>query len=129
MGGMVWYQDKLIVTSWEADADHNVMYIFDMNRILQATVNSSAVGKASGGWSADGYQYVMPAIGSYSLAGGACSATNDNSLPCFGSISLDRSSVPGCGRSPNGRRTARGTGREPPMRFRNGCCSPCRCPR
>ena len=33
MGGMVWYQDKLIVTSWEADADHNVMYIFDMNRV------------------------------------------------------------------------------------------------
>ncbi|QIY93425.1 hypothetical protein HEP87_03825 [Streptomyces sp. S1D4-11] len=94
MGGMVWYQDKLIVTSWEKDSDNNVMYIFDMKRILQATVNSSAVGKVSGGWSADGYQYVMPAVGSYSLAGGACSSTNDDSRPCFGSISLDRSSVP-----------------------------------
>ncbi|MCX4426622.1 hypothetical protein [Streptomyces mirabilis] len=49
MGGMVWYQDKLIVTSWEKDSDNNVMYIFDMKRILQATVNSSAVGKVSGG--------------------------------------------------------------------------------
>ncbi len=44
------------------------MYIFDMKRILQATVNSTAVGKVSGGWSADGYQYVMPAVGFYSLA-------------------------------------------------------------
>ncbi|MGW4984639.1 hypothetical protein [Streptomyces mirabilis] len=40
MGGMVWYQDKLIVTSWEKDSDNNVMYIFDMKRILRATVNS-----------------------------------------------------------------------------------------
>ncbi|MFF6805641.1 hypothetical protein [Streptomyces sp. NPDC012616] len=94
LGGMVWYQDKLIVTSWEKDADHNVMYIFDMKRILQATVNSSIIGKVSGGWSAGGYQYVMPAIGSYSLAGGACTSANDDSLPCFGSISLDRSSMP-----------------------------------
>ncbi|MFI1510343.1 hypothetical protein [Streptomyces sp. NPDC020597] len=94
MGGMVWYQDKLIVTSWEKDADNNVMYVFDMKRILQATVNSSTVGKVSGGWSAGGYQYVMPAIGSYSLAGGACNSANDDSLPCFGSISLDRSSTP-----------------------------------
>ncbi|MDN3353160.1 hypothetical protein [Actinomadura sp. DC4] len=94
IGGMVWYQDKLLVTSWEGDADHNQLYIFDMHRILQATVNSSTVGKVSNGWSADGYQYVMPAIGSYSLVGGACVATNDDSFPCFGSISLDRSSVP-----------------------------------
>jgi hypothetical protein len=49
----------------------------------------------SGGWSVAGYQYVMPAIGSYSLADtGACDADNDNSRPCFGSISLDRSSNP-----------------------------------
>ncbi|MET9914262.1 hypothetical protein ABZZ74_47480 [Streptomyces sp. NPDC006476] len=94
IGGMVWYQDKLIVTSWEQDADHNQLYIFDMHRILQATVNSSVVGKVSNGWSADGYQYVMPAIGSYSLAGGGCVSTNDDSFPCFASISLDRSSVP-----------------------------------
>ncbi|TKA13234.1 hypothetical protein [Actinacidiphila oryziradicis] len=94
MGGMSWYQDKLYVTSYDTDADHNVMYVFDMGRILQATVNSSAVGKVDGGWSADGYQYVMPAIGSYSLAGGGCSTASDNNLPCFASISLDRSSTP-----------------------------------
>ncbi|WP_159106677.1 hypothetical protein [Streptomyces rishiriensis] len=94
LGGMVWNQDKLIVTSWEKDADNNVMYVFDMKRILQATVDSSTVGKVTGGWSAGGYQYVMPAIGAYSLAGGACSSVDDDSRPCFGSISLDRSSVP-----------------------------------
>ena len=94
MGGMVWYQNKLYVTSYDGDTDHNVMYVFDIDRILQATVDSPTVGKTSGGWSADGYQYVMPAIGSYSLTGGACSAASDTSRPCFGSISLDRSSTP-----------------------------------
>ncbi|MFI5875109.1 hypothetical protein ACIBAH_22130 [Streptomyces sp. NPDC051445] len=94
LGGMVWYQDKLIVTSWQKDSDDNMLYVFDMKRILQTTVSSPAIGKVTGGWSAGGYQYVMPAIGSYSLAGGACNPTNDDSLPCFGSISLDRSSVP-----------------------------------
>jgi hypothetical protein len=93
MGGMVWYQNKLYVTAYNGDPDHNALYVFDMGRILQATVNSSAVGKTSGGWSADGYQYVMPAIGSYSLSG-ACTATTDTALPCFASISLDRSSTP-----------------------------------
>lgn len=95
LGGMVWYQNKLYVTSYDGDTDHNVLYVFDIDHILQATVNSTAVGKtSSGGWSADGFQYVMPAIGSYSLTGGGCSATNDTSQPCFGSISLDRSSTP-----------------------------------
>ncbi|MEV5613673.1 hypothetical protein [Streptomyces sp. NPDC052225] len=94
LGGMVWYQDKLIVTARNGAADNNALYIYDMSRILQANVNSSAIGKVDGGWSAHGYQYVMPAIGSYSLTGGACVSTNDDGVPCFASISLDRTSTP-----------------------------------
>ncbi|MFD6419790.1 hypothetical protein [Streptomyces sp. NPDC060194] len=94
LGGMVWYQDKLIVTARNGAADNNAMYIFDMSRILQANVNSTAIGKVSGGWSARGYQYVMPAIGSYSLTAGACNSSVGTSVPCFGSVSLDRTSTP-----------------------------------
>ncbi|MFF1451387.1 hypothetical protein ACFVYF_25105 [Streptomyces sp. NPDC058274] len=94
IGGMVWYQDKLIVTAKNGADHNNALFVFDMHRILQANVNSDAVGKVSGGYSAHGYQYVLPAIGSYDLTGGACTATNDNAVPCFGSISLDRTSTP-----------------------------------
>lgn len=94
IGGMVWYQDKLIVTAKNGADHNNALFVFDMHRILQADVNSSAVGKVSGGYSAHGYQYVLPAIGSYDLTGGKCTADNDNAVPCFGSISLDRTSTP-----------------------------------
>jgi hypothetical protein len=94
VGGMVWYQDKLIVTAKNGADHNNALFVFDMNRILKASVNSTEIGKVSGGWSARGYQYVMPAIGSYNLTGGACSASNDDAVPCFGSISLDRTSTP-----------------------------------
>ncbi|MEW2404224.1 hypothetical protein [Streptomyces sp. NPDC046862] len=94
IGGMVWYQDKLIVTAKNGAGHNNALFVFDMHRILQADVNSSAVGKVSGGYSAHGYQYVLPAIGSYNLTGGKCDADNDNAVPCFGSISLDRTSTP-----------------------------------
>ncbi|WP_328690904.1 hypothetical protein OG418_37665 [Streptomyces phaeochromogenes] len=94
VGGMVWYQDKLIVTAKNGADHNNALFVFDMNSILRADVNSTEIGKVSGGWSARGYQYVMPAIGSYNLTGGACSASNDNAAPCFGSISLDRTSTP-----------------------------------
>ncbi|WP_406487546.1 hypothetical protein [Streptomyces phaeochromogenes] len=94
VGGMVWYQDKLIVTAKNGADHNNALFVFDMNSILQADVNSTEIGKVSGGWSARGYQYVMPAIGSYNLTGGACSASNNNAVPCFGSISLDRTSTP-----------------------------------
>jgi len=91
LGGMVWYGDKLIVTAHNGDT--NALYFFSMSQILQATVNSSSVGAVSGGYSADGYQYVMPALGSYSYASGS-TCTGDPTLPCFGSISLDRSTSP-----------------------------------
>ncbi|MPY58113.1 hypothetical protein [Streptomyces spongiae] len=94
VGGMVWYQDKLIVTAKNGADHNNALFVFDMHRILQANVNSSEVGKVSGGYSAHGYQYVLPAIGSYNLTGGKCDDKNDNAVPCFGSISLDRTSTP-----------------------------------
>jgi hypothetical protein len=94
VGGMVWYQDKLIVTAQNHAKYNNALFVFDMHRILRANVNSSAVGKVSGGFSAHGYQYVLPAIGSYQLTGGQCTDGNDNGTPCFASISLDRTSEP-----------------------------------
>ncbi|MEU1041195.1 hypothetical protein ACFYP4_01985 [Streptomyces sp. NPDC005551] len=94
VGGMVWYQDKLIVTA-KNGADHdNALFVFDMHRILRANVDSDAVGKVSGGYSAHGYQYVLPAVGSYNLTGGACTSSHDNAVPCFASVSLDRTSTP-----------------------------------
>ncbi|MFS8197433.1 hypothetical protein ACLVWQ_01975 [Streptomyces sp. CWNU-52B] len=94
VGGMVWYQDKLIVTA-KNGADHDdALFVFDMNRILRADVDSSEVGRVDDGWSARGYKYVMPAMGSYSLTGGACDARAADGRPCVASVSLDRTSTP-----------------------------------
>ncbi|MFJ4832495.1 hypothetical protein ACIP79_21735 [Streptomyces sp. NPDC088747] len=90
LGGMVWYQDKLIVTARNGTA----LLAFDLRRILETDVNSAAIGKVGGGYSADGYRYVLPAIGSYDLTGGTCTTGDDRSVPCFGSLSLDRTSAP-----------------------------------
>ncbi|MFF1637809.1 hypothetical protein ACFVXA_09280 [Streptomyces sp. NPDC058246] len=90
LGGMVWYQDKLIVTAAQGAG----LLVFDLHRILEADVNSGAVGRVSGGYSADGYQYVLPAIGSYDVPGGTCSTAGDKAVPCFGSLSLDRTTAP-----------------------------------
>ncbi|MEU6225457.1 hypothetical protein [Streptomyces sp. NPDC047042] len=94
ISGMVWYQDKLLVTASAKDSDGKALYVYDMNRILRASVDDPAVGRVPGGWSAHGYGYVMPAVASYSLAGGACDPASDDRLPCFGSLSLDRTSTP-----------------------------------
>jgi hypothetical protein len=94
IGGMVWYQDKLIVTARNGAAGDDALFVFDMNRILRADVISGAVGKVRDGWSAHGYRYVMPAMGSYSLTGGSCDATTNDHVPCFASVSLDRTSTP-----------------------------------
>lgn len=94
MGGMVWYQDKLIVTARNDAVGNNALYVFDMARILRADVISDTVGKVSDGWSAHHYRYVMPAVGSYSLTGGRCDATTSDHVPCFASVSLDRTSTP-----------------------------------
>ncbi|WKK26294.1 hypothetical protein QZH56_12265 [Streptomyces olivoreticuli] len=94
LGGMTWYGDKLIVTASNGDAHNNALFVFSMKHILRATANGHEIGKVSGGgYSAHGYQYLMPAIGSYSLSA-KCDAKTDQGTPCFGSISLDRSTSP-----------------------------------
>jgi len=78
VSGMVWYQDKLLVTA--ADG----LYVYDMHRIQRATVDSGRVGKVRGGWAAYGSRYVLPAVASYRFTGTARPAA----------ISLDRSTAP-----------------------------------
>lgn len=79
VSGMVWYQDRLLVTA--ADG----LYVYDMRRIQRATVDSGAVGRVRGGWAANGARYVLPAVGSYRLMGRAARPA---------AISLDRSTAP-----------------------------------
>ncbi len=84
LSGMVWYEDKLLVTA--DDDGRDALYVYDMNRVQRATVAASAVGRVRGGWSAHGYRYVMPAVGSYQVTGA------DGAVPA--SISLDRTTTP-----------------------------------
>jgi hypothetical protein len=90
LGGMVWYQDKLIVTAEHGEG----LLVFDLHRLLRADVDSDAVGRVGHGYSAAGYQYVLPAIGSYDPEGGACARGRHHTVPCFGSLSLDRTTTP-----------------------------------
>jgi hypothetical protein len=85
ISGMVWYQDKLLVTT--SGGTRDALYVYDMNRIQRTTVTASAVGRVREGWSAAGYRYVLPAIGSYRLAGGKAAVRPAG-------LSLDRSTVP-----------------------------------
>ncbi|MFF7788401.1 hypothetical protein [Streptomyces sp. NPDC007991] len=85
LSGMVWYQDKLLVTTREGDRD--ALYVYDMDRIQRATVDSEAVGRVRGGWSAYGSRYVLPAVASYALPGG-------DDVPRPAALSLDRSTSP-----------------------------------
>ncbi|MFG1667164.1 hypothetical protein [Streptomyces sp. Y7] len=81
LSGMVWYQDKLLVTA--ADG----LYVYDMNRVQRTTVDSAAVGRVGSGWSARGQRFVLPAVGSYRLTGA-------RGAPHLGGISLDRTTAP-----------------------------------
>ncbi|MEU0068327.1 hypothetical protein ABZ027_01940 [Streptomyces sp. NPDC006332] len=85
LSGMVWYEDKLLVTA--DDKGRDALYVYDMNRVQRTTVDADAVGRVPGGWSAHGYRYVLPAVGSYRLTG-ADGATRPES------ISLDRTTTP-----------------------------------
>jgi len=85
LSGMVWYQDKLLVTA--DDEGRDALYVYDMNRVQRTTVDAAAVGRVRDGWSAHGYQYVLPAVGSYRLTGGDDAARPE-------SISLDRTTTP-----------------------------------
>lgn len=85
LSGMVWYQDKLLVTA--EDGSREALYVYDMNRVQRATVRADEVGRVRGGWSAHGSRYVLPAVGSYRPAGSDAAARPDG-------ISLDRTTAP-----------------------------------
>lgn len=82
--GMVWYQDKLLVTT--GVGDDSALYVYDVDRVQRVTAGGSTVGRVPGGWSAAGARYVLPAVATYRTADGAA--------PQPGSISLDRSTAP-----------------------------------
>ncbi|MEU3791054.1 hypothetical protein AB0F07_14790 [Streptomyces fructofermentans] len=94
LGGMVWYQDKLITTAGDGTGPDDALLVFDMNRILRADAGGAGVGRSGDHWSADGHRYVLPAVGSYDLPGGTCRARDNDARPCFASLSLDRTSTP-----------------------------------
>jgi hypothetical protein len=92
MGGMVWYGDKIYVS---AVGNTNVaIRVFSTSHILQMTDSASAIGKTSAGYAAYGYKYAMMQVGYYTYASGTCSMAADTGVPCFSSISLDRSTSP-----------------------------------
>ncbi|MGW4024116.1 hypothetical protein, partial [Streptomyces sp. NPDC005009] len=84
VSGMVWYQDKLLVTA--GPADDSALYVYDLGRVQRATVDGTSVGRVPGGWSAAGARYVLPAVASY--------RTNGTDAPRPDGISLDRSTAP-----------------------------------
>ncbi|WP_395576815.1 hypothetical protein [Streptomyces sp. BK79] len=85
VSGMVWYQDKLLVTAGSGDRD--ALYVYDLDRIQRATTEADAVGRVPGGWAADGHPYVLPAVASYRLPD-----TDGAARP--GALSLDRGTAP-----------------------------------
>ena len=93
IGGMVWYGDKLIVTA--VGNTGTALLVYSMAKIWQMNSGASAIGLQSDGkYAAYGYQYVMPQIGSYAYTSGTCSMASATAIPCFSSISLDRTTVP-----------------------------------
>ncbi|MFF8863134.1 hypothetical protein ACF08B_13925 [Streptomyces sp. NPDC015139] len=89
ISGLVWYQDKLLVTTRTGSAD--ALYVYDLDRIQRTTIDATAIGRVPGGWSADGYRYVLPAVGSYRFTAGRCTAAG---APCPGALALDRGTAP-----------------------------------
>jgi hypothetical protein len=93
MGGMAWYGDKIYVTA--VGNTSTAIRVFSTQHILQLTdTTSNAIGKTSGGYAAYTYKYAMMQVGYYSYAGGTCSMASDTGVPCFSSMSLDRSTSP-----------------------------------
>lgn len=91
-GGMIWYGDKLLVSA--AGNSNVAIRVFSMSHILQATDGAATIGKTSSGYAAYGYQYVMPQVGYYTYADGDCDLSTNTAIPCFSSLSLDRSTSP-----------------------------------
>ncbi|GGS53017.1 hypothetical protein AB0E75_17365 [Streptomyces griseoviridis] len=83
--GMVWYQDKLLVTA--GPKDRNALYVYDLHRIQRATADGDAVGRVPGGWAAHGHPYVLPAVASYRASAAPGAARPEV-------LSLDRSTAP-----------------------------------
>jgi hypothetical protein len=99
LGGMAWYEDKLIVTARgprSRGGQDDSLYVFDLARFLRADVtDSETIGRSGNGWSAHHYRYALPAIASYSPPRArGCDARDDDGVPCLGSLSLDRTSTP-----------------------------------
>lgn len=93
MGGMAWYGDKIYVTA--VGNTSTAIRVFSTKHILQLTdTTSNAIGRTSGGYAAYTYKYAMMQVGYYTYAGGTCSMAADTGVPCFSSISLDRSTSP-----------------------------------
>ncbi|NEC73828.1 hypothetical protein, partial [Streptomyces rochei] len=85
VSGMVWYQDKLLVTAGTGGRD--ALFVYDVDRIQRATTDADAVGRVPGGWAAAGHRYVLPAVASYRLSDSSGAARP-------GALSLDRGTVP-----------------------------------
>ncbi|MDG9717810.1 hypothetical protein [Streptomyces sp. DH24] len=85
VSGMVWYQDKLLVTAGRAD--RTALYVYDVDRIRRATDGSDAAGLLGDDPSAYGCRYVLTPVASYRLSGG-------DGAPRPDSVSLDRSTAP-----------------------------------
>lgn len=83
--GMVWYQDKLLVTA--GAGDRNALYAYDLDRVQRTTADTDAVGRVTGGWSAGGHPYVLPAVASYE-------ADDSPGAGRPGVLSLDRGTTP-----------------------------------
>ncbi|MEE1759397.1 hypothetical protein [Streptomyces sp. SP18BB07] len=99
LGGMAWYEDKLIVTARgprSRGGQDDSLYVFDLARFLRADVTGSeAIGRSGDGWSAHHYRYALPAVASYTPSkGGGCDVRDGDGVPCLGSLSLDRTSTP-----------------------------------
>ncbi|MFG3658478.1 hypothetical protein [Streptomyces sp. NPDC047706] len=71
--GMVWYQDKLLVTA----ADGRGLYVYDLDRIRRVSAGAATAPPARGD------RYTLPAVRSYRLTGAR-----------IGALSLDRSTTP-----------------------------------
>ncbi|MGV9254142.1 hypothetical protein [Streptomyces sp. NPDC003697] len=90
--GMVWYQDKLLVTT--SGGERDALYVYDLHRVQRANVTGDAVGRVPGGWSAHGYRWVLPAVASYRPSGGGCDRAARSAALCPQGLSLDRSTAP-----------------------------------
>ncbi|MEU5362138.1 hypothetical protein ABZ354_01275 [Streptomyces sp. NPDC005925] len=91
VSGMVWYQNKLLVTAGRAD--RAALYVYDVEHIRRAgpgsrpAPGSGAAARVADDASAHDCRFILTPIASYRLSGGADAPRPD-------SVSLDRSTVP-----------------------------------